>query len=282
MITATLQSEIETAIGQRIKSVAPLSAANNAQIYRLLTEGGAVAVAKVAEKGLDTEAFMLNYLRQKSKLPVPRVLYSNAHIIIMEYMPAGGLIDHTAQRHAAEILAALHGISHDSYGFEQSTVVGNLLQPNPQTKDWVSFFIQHRLMYMAEGALNEKKIDAKYMKQIEKLCGRVSGILSPCQPPSLIHGDVWSGNVLCNGGKISAFLDPAIYYADAEIELAYIRLFNTFNESFFARYAEIRPIRAGFFEERADIYALYPLLVHTRMFGTSYARKAQKIIDRFS
>jgi fructosamine-3-kinase len=261
--------------------VAPLSAANNAQIYRLLTEGGAVAVAKVAEEGLDIEAYMLDYLRKKSKLPVPRVLYSNAHVIIMEHMPAGGMIDSGAQRNAAEVLAATHAVSNDTYGLERDTVIGTLAQPNPPSRDWVSFFSEHRLMHMAKAALDEKKIDAKFVKSLEKLVAKLAGYLSPCQPPGLIHGDVWSGNVLCTPGKVSAFLDPAIYYADPEIELAYIRLFSTFNETFFARYAEIRPIRPGFFEERADIYALYPLLVHTRLFGTSYARKAQKILERF-
>jgi fructosamine-3-kinase len=282
MIIPALQTEIEKAIGQKIKSIAPLSAANNAQIYRLLTESGAVAVAKVAEHGLDTEAFMLRYLKENSALPVPRVLYSNAHVIIMEYMPASGVVDHGAQRNAAEVLAALHSVTQDTYGFERETVISGIKQVNTPTKDWVGFFAQNRLLPVAKGAVDEKKVDPKFVKQVEKLITRLPNILQPCQPPGLIHGDVWSGNILCVPGKISAFLDPAIYYADPEIELAYIRLFNTFNDSFFARYAEIRPIRKGFFEERADIYALYPLLVHTRMFGASYGRKAQKILDRFS
>jgi fructosamine-3-kinase len=97
-----------------------------------------------------------------------------------------------------------------------------------------------------------------------------------------VHGDVWGGNILCGNGRVAAFLDPAIYYADPEVELAFIRLLNTFSDSFFARYSEISPIRPGFFEERAHIYSLYPLLVHTRLFGTSYARKAQKILDKFA
>jgi fructosamine-3-kinase len=97
-----------------------------------------------------------------------------------------------------------------------------------------------------------------------------------------VHGDVWSGNMVIGHGHIAAYLDPAIYYADAEVELAFIRLFNTFSDSFFAKYSELRPIRPGFHEERADIYNLYPLLVHTRLFGASYARKAQKILDKFS
>jgi fructosamine-3-kinase len=73
---------------------------------------------------------------------------------------------------------------------------------------------------------------------------------------------VWSGNVLAKGERVTAFLDPAIYYADREVELAFICLFNSFGEPFFERYEEVRGIRAGFFEVRRDLYSLYPLLVH--------------------
>ena len=78
-----------------------------------------------------------------------------------------------------------------------------------------------------------------------------------------------------------AFLDPAIYFADYEVELAFATLFETFGDEFFTKYQQITPIAPGFFEERRDIYNLYPLLAHTRLFGPSYARKVQKIVERF-
>lgn len=281
MITAALQAEIEKQIKHKITAIAPLSAANNAQIYRLTVEGAKVLVAKVAERGLDTEAFMLNYLKTKTQLPVPGIYYSNEHVIIMQFMEAKGVIDYGAERHAGELVAGLHQVRGDAYGFERDTVIGTLPQPNKQEKDWVKFFTEQRLLHMAKEALKEGKIDAKAMKQIDKLAGKLPGILKDPLPPTLVHGDIWGGNVLAGGGKIVAFLDPAIYYADPEIELAFIRLFNTFHDTFFGRYGEINPIRPGFFEERADVYSLYPLLVHTRLFGASYARKAQKILDKF-
>ncbi len=281
MITQGVQAEIESALKGRVQTLAPLSAANNAQIYRLVMEGGRVFVAKVAERGLDTEAFMLKYLKEKTQLPVPGVFYSNEHVIIMEFIEAHYTQDAAAARHAAELLAALHKITSDSYGFERDTLVGALKQPNPQTKDWATFFAQHRVLHMAGEAHKEGKIDAKMMKQIDKLCGKLSGYIKPTGAPSLLHGDIWGGNVLFGRGKIAAFLDPAIYFGDKEAELAFIRLFNTFDSFFFTRYNEINPIEKGFFEERVDLYNIYPLLVHTRLFGASYARKVQKILERF-
>ncbi len=281
MMTLALQEEIEKATGTRVLAMAPLSAANNAQIYRLLLEGNIARVAKVAERGLDTEAWMLKFLKQNSKLPVPEVYYNNEHIILMEFIESHDMIDYRGQRHAAEQLAELHQIKSDQYGLERDTVIGSLRQPNKQGKDWVSFFAEQRLLHMARAALDEGKIDSRMVQQTEKLAGKLSDILKDAAGPALVHGDVWGGNMIIGRGKIEAFLDPAIYYADPEVELAFIRLFNTFDDSFFARYHDINPIRPGFHEERADIYNLYPLLVHTRLFGASYARKAQKILDRF-
>ena len=92
---------------------------------------------------------------------------------------------------------------------------------------------------------------------------------------------MWDGNVLCQNGRIGGFVDPAIYYADPEIELAFATLFNTFDRPFFDRYTEIRPISPGFFEERRHIYNLYPLLVHVRLFGGSYVNSVDGVLQRF-
>ena len=111
--------------------------------------------------------------------------------------------------------------------------------------------------------------------------GKLERYIDSGTRPSLIHGDVWGGNVLARGGRIAAFVDPAIYFADAEIELAFSTLFGTFGEAFFDRYRQIRPIAPGFFEVRRDLYNLYPLLVHTRLFGASYAASVKRSLARF-
>lgn len=282
MIPAALQAEVERHLKQKILAMSPLSAANTVQIYRITLENRQACVVKVAEHGMDIEAGMLNYLKTKSKLPVPKVHYSNEHIIIMDLIDTQHSMNDACARNAAELLADLHKVRADTYGFESDTLFASFRQPNAQSKDWVKFFTEQRLLHMAKETLRENKIDSKVMKQIEKLAGKLGSYIKNPAPPSLIHGDVWTGNVLPGSDRILAFLDPAIYYADPEIELAFIRLFNTFDGAFFARYNEITPIRPGFFEERADIYNLYPLLAYIRLFGPSYARKMQRILDKFA
>ena len=134
MITPQLQEEIEKAMGGSIVAIAPLSAANNAQIYRLLLEGGSTRVAKVAERGMEIEAWMLRFLKESTSLPVPEVEFSNDHVIIMEFVESHDMIDYRGQRHAAEQLAALHFITADQYGLERDTVIGSLRQPNKQSR----------------------------------------------------------------------------------------------------------------------------------------------------
>lgn len=281
MITPSLQAEIEKQLKHKILTVAPLSAANNAHIYRLKLDGNITVVAKVAERDLDIEASMLTYLRENSKLPVPKIYYSNEHVIIMEFIDTQYSADERAHRNTAELLAELHKVQAPMFGFESDTLIGSLRQPNKQTDNWCDFFTQQRLLYMAGEALRENKIDAKFMKQIEKLAGKLPQYIKGGAKPSLIHGDAWSGNILFGPGKVLAFLDPAIYYADPEMELAFVRAFGSFGDSFFLRYNDINPIAPDFEDVRGPIYSLYPLLVHARLFGTSYARKAQRIVEKF-
>ena len=134
---------------------------------------------------------------------------------------------------------------------------------------------------MAGEALAAGRLPKAAMARIEKFAGRLGDFLPADSRPSLIHGDLWTGNVLCRGGRVAGFVDPAIHYADAEVELAFATLFGTFGDAFFARYAQHRPLRPGFFEERRELYNLYPLLVHVRLFGGHYVQGVERTLGRF-
>ncbi len=179
------------------------------------------------------------------------------------------------------MLAALHSITADAYGHEQDTLIGSLNQPNPQTEDWVEFFREHRLLYMARVANEAGRLPDEDVHRVERLAGRLEDLIGEPNPPALIHGDVWSANVLAKGDQITAFLDPALYYADPEIELAFISLFNSFGNAFLERYEEIRGIDRCFFETRRALYNLYPLLVHVYFFGGGYLASVRNTLGRF-
>ena len=247
-----------------------------------LADGARIVVKLSRGSGdLELEGWMLAYLGTKSDLPVPGVHLARPDILIMDYVDSGDSIGPSAERHAAGLLARLPGIAAEPYGLERDTRIGGLPQPNAWTRSWIDFFRERRLLHMAGEALRAGRLPAPLFGRIDSFAGDIGRFLSEPELPSLIHGDMWGGNVLVKGGRIAGFVDPAIYYADPEIELALSTLFSTFGDAFFARYAELRPLRPGFFEERCDIYNLYPLLVHVRLFGGGYVGSVSGTLSRF-
>lgn len=265
-------------------SVRPLGGGCIGEVYRAELEEGTPLVAKVDRKGeshLEREAYMLRYLREKSDLPVPEVYHGSETLLLMEFVEGSSHFSKEAERHAAELLAALHGVTSATYGHERNTLIGGLNQPNPPTESWTDLFREHRLLYMANVVHEAGRLPAEDLLRVERLSEKLDELIEDPNPPALIHGDVWSANVLAREDRITAFLDPALYYADPEIELAFISLFDSFGNTFLERYAEIRGIDRAFFETRRDLYNLYPLLVHTYYFGGGYLNSVRNTLDRF-
>lgn len=275
----SLHARVREALDTDVVRERELAGGCIADVRRLTLADGRDIVAKVGH-GLALEGFMLSYLARHSRLPVPEVLFSAEDLLLMEYLPTSGQLSEKSQENAAEHLAALHGVTGPAFGFDRTTVIGGLKQPNEPGTSWLEFFRDQRLMYMTETAVHTKKLPPEVALRIAKLGERLEKWIDGHAKPTLIHGDMWTGNVLVNGDRIAGFVDPAIYYADPEIELAFSTLFGTFGEPFFKRYAEHHPPRAGF-AERKDLYNLYPLLVHVRLFGAAYVSDVEMILKRF-
>jgi fructosamine-3-kinase len=280
----SVEDQISAALGLRPMRLSPLQGGCIAEVYRADMPDGSRIVAKVASgRGtLDIDGWMLQYLAQRSRLPVPRVLYCEPSLLIMEHIEGQSRFSPGAERHAAELLAELHGIRASSFGLERDTLIGPLPQPNPQSASWIEFFRDHRLLSMAKLAAESGSLPARTHDRIHTLAGRLHKFLYEPEHPSLLHGDVWTTNVLASGDRITGFIDPALYYGHPEIELAFTTLFGTFSPGgpFFERYDQLRPIRPGFFETRRDLYNLYPLLVHVRLFGGGYAAQVESILTQ--
>lgn len=249
-------------------------------VYRADLPGGKTVVAKTGST-LETEAYMLRYLREHTSLPVPVPLYSADELLVMDYIEGSAPLTTGAEQHAAELLAALHRVSSPRFGLEPDTLIGGLRQPNPPSPRWIPFFRDHRLLHMAGEALKSGSLPVRLYDRVQTLAARLDNWLTEPEAPSLLHGDVWTGNVLARGERITGFIDPAIYYGHREIELAFITLFNTFGDVFFRRYHALYPIEDGFFEERRDLYNLYPLLVHVRLFGGGYVQAVERTLQRY-
>ncbi len=278
-----LRETVERATGRPTGQISPLLGGCIGEVYRVEMPGDAPLVAKVSAKAdprLGTEGWMLDYLRQQSPLPVPEVLYQDDHLLLMTFLEGESRFDPAAQTHAAELVAALHSVPSPHFGLERDTLLGGLHQPNPLTAEWVPFFRDQRLLWMAGEAQRRGELPASLYLRLGVFSEHLDRFLEEPEHPSLIHGDLWTTNLLAVEGRITGFLDPAIYYAHPEIELAFTTLFGTFGSPFFERYHALRPIEPGFFEVRRDIYNLYPILAHVRLFGVGYVGAIDRILTR--
>ena len=277
-----LSAALTEITGKKVIRLIPLSGGCVADVFQAHLEDGSFVVAKAGDKasGLSIEGDMLRYLGTHTRLPVPDIIHIDNNLLVMSHLPSGGQLTARAEEHAADLIADLHNISSTYFGFETNTLIGGLPQPNPKTDKWVDFYVKHRLLYMGNEAVRINRLPLNTMNRLEKFTETLDKILLEPNAPSLIHGDLWGGNILCSDDKITGLIDPAIHFAHAEVELAFTTLFSTFGKSFFRRYQEHRPLEPGFFEERCDIYLLYPLLVHVRLFGGSYVSQVERILTR--
>ena len=231
-----VRAALETAVSSQIQEIAPLSGGQIGQVYRVWLADGTSLVVKFdddPEPQLDIEGQMLQYLAEHTQLPVPAVIFSQPHLLVMEWLPGQSRFSPQAEANAAEHLAALHEISAATFGFPFMTLIGAFTQPNSPTTSWLDFFREQRIKHLMHEGLKLGRLPESFVPRLDRLCNQLDTWLAEPERPSLIHGDVWTTNVLAENGRITAFLDPALYFGIDEMELAYIALFNSFGSPFF-------------------------------------------------
>lgn len=266
----TTTAAVESWAGTAVADATELDGGEVGSVHRVDFADGRQVVAKTADTDLRTEAEMLRHLADHG-LTVPEVYHATADFLVMSFVEGESEITRAVERDLADRLAALHAETAPTFGFPVDTLSGKLDLPNPQIEDWPSFFAEHRLGYMAEQAVEEGLLSKADAGRIERLCADLPELLDHDPEPSLIHGDVWRENLVTDGEQVRAFIDPACYYADPEVELAYIAWTDTGGDAFFERYPDLPP---GV-DDRRPIYRLLPMLVHLRHFGDEYLQPIQ-------
>lgn len=193
------------------------------------------------------------------------------------------LVPQRPSRHAWETLgtqlAQLHQLRQPCFGFPEDNYCGATPQPNTRTDDGHLFFSEQRLLFQGRMARSAGRLRSSDLDDLDSLCARLQDLI-PEQAPSLLHGDLWSGNVLfCADGPY--LIDPACYWGWPEADLAMTTLFGRFDNSFYESYQSISPLPPGF-EERISLYNLYHLLNHLNIFGRTYHSEVVAVLRRFS
>ncbi len=265
----------------RVRTRRALAGGCVGEVERWTLDDGRTVVAKLdrtGSGGLAIEARMLRHLGEKSELPVPEVLEVDAGKLVMSDLGGSPGARGRAEDEAARALAALHGITSAAHGLDFDTLIGGLPQRNDLDRDWARFYADRRLGDMAEQAAAAGRLPAEVRARVDRLRERMASELPAGATAALLHGDVWSGNVLGDGEELRGFVDPAIYFGDPEVELAFIRLFGCFSSRFFAVYDALRPPAPGDRERRFRVLQVYPLLVHVRLFGGSYVDQLDRLL----
>jgi fructosamine-3-kinase len=233
---------------------------------------------------LRKEVANLELIAQTDTTPTPSI-YSHgkandqSYFILMEWIEIDMPAEDTWYQLGRK-LAALHGHTHEHYGLHYSNYIGSLPQSNALYRDWNDFFVGERLEPQIEEADKQALLPPEMRAQFRRLFQRLPELMSD-EPPSLLHGDLWSGNLLIGSGGTAYLIDPASYYGHRECDLAFTELFGRFHPQFYRGYQDAYPLQPGF-EERFDLCNLYPLLVHLNLFGRSYLSAIRSILDRFA
>lgn len=239
--------------------------------------GGAGELTRFAAEAAGLEA-----LRDTGVIRVPEVRFcgmADGHArIALEWLDLRSL-DRASGAALGRALAALHRVTGERYGWPTDNFIGATPQENGETATWARFFAERRLrpqlrLAKANGMARE------WLAKGESLAERLAAFFVDYPPaPSLLHGDLWSGNAGALPDGEPVIFDPAVYRGDREADLAMAELFGGFPEAFYAAYREAWPLDPGY-ETRKTLYNLYHVLNHFNMFGSGYLGQAQRMMGR--
>jgi protein-ribulosamine 3-kinase len=226
------------------------------------------------------EAAGLKELIHSQTVRVPQVIACDRTedyaYLILEYLKLKSTTA-VSENLFAQQLARLHQQHQAFYGWHQENTIGITPQINQRTNSWLSFWQQQRLIPQLKRAANSGYL-GKLQRQGEKLCAELKVFLdNDTLHPSLLHGDLWSGNVAANALNQPVIFDPACYYGDREADIAMTELFGGFSRNFYAAYQEIYPLDSGY-SVRKTLYNLYHVLNHLNIFGGSYLHRAESML----
>ncbi|WP_129139067.1 fructosamine kinase family protein [Modicisalibacter coralii] len=249
-----------------------LAGGDIAEVSRLETRQGAVVAKRDDPRTLAAEADGLRALREAgSALIVPEVIALDDDLLVMEALDAGGRRDGAR---LGEGLRELHGVVGETHGWPRDNRCGPTPQRNTPCADGRVFQREQRLLALGRACLERGSLERTTFAALERIARGLEAWL-PDAPPRLVHGDLWSGNVLYTP-RGPAIIDPAVYYHYPEVDLAMLTLFGHPGEAFFEAYWDGGA--PDDWPRRERLFQLYPLLNHLLLFGGGYRGAVERTI----
>lgn len=253
-------------IGGVLSRSEALSGGSLSQIVRIAFADGREAIVKNGPSPA-TEAAMLKAIAAAGA-PVPAVLAASDEVLVLELLPDGGS-PHDVWASLGTALATLHRATGERYGWDEDYAFASVAIANGWLDDWPRFWAERRLL------VHPAHIPAALARRVEALACDLANRLPAHPRPALLHGDMWGGNVLVAGNRVSGLIDPACYFGHSEVDLGMLTLFDRPTRAFFDAYGVLEPGH----EERLVIYRLWPALVHLRLFGSGYRGMVERFLS---
>lgn len=276
-----LLTSISDSLGRTISKFTPLSQSTSGPTARISCGEGRYFL----KFSSDSDVLVAEYdglfaLANSTTIRVPKPIivetFDTTTVLVSEYIELTG--QRTDYLTLASSLFALHSHHGARYGWHRDNYIGRSHQVNSQCDDWSEFFLNYRLIFQLEMAWRNG-YSGNFRLLGEKMPDAVSTILKDHHPPpSLLHGDLWSGNYGFDSRGEPVIIDPAVYHGDAETDLAMMQLFGSPPTSFFNQYQELKPLPDGW-QLRKSVYNLYHILNHLNIFGSSYRSHAESLMD---
>ncbi len=289
MLPAAAASLLEATFRTRIMDAQAVGGGCIAHAARVETEDGPLFVKWSSAEAAATfpaEAAGLNALRQAASglvVPEPLFLYEGdagvPGVLVLEWIEPGARGDGFWEAFGAG-LAQMHRHTGEQYGFERDNFIGRLPQQNTWHESWPAFYRTRRIEPQVRFARATGTWNERWSRHLDRMLNRLEDVLPGAPAPSILHGDLWSGNFLVTERGTAALVDPAAYYGHREADLAMTELFGGFDRRFYAAYEEAGSLEPGY-EVRRQVYNLYHLINHLNHFGARYAGSVEEVLKRF-
>ncbi len=277
---------IEKIINKNITDIKLLSNSFRINCVKVQTENDMNFVVKFYQNAnlkynaIKMELDNLLFLKSINLNFFPNVYSENENYLIMSFLENNGIKPEKTHNDLLDAIVAMHSITSEKFGFSFNTQIGGLKQINTKNKSWVEFYRENRLGYIFELINSSNIMENSTNKKIERLLKNLDNYIPNKPKASLLHGDLWEGNILFNNKSFVGFIDPGSFYGHNEMEVAYLRWFNPsfIDENFLDKYGDRISLDQDYINYE-PIYQLYYSLMNVYLWDKSYIADTNNLLE---